>query len=84
MPFATVAGMSSLDWIQWPAMLVTVVASWLVASEQEGRRNAGFWVFLGSNALWIAWGLHSHAIALVVLQVCLAAMNIRGAVKTER
>ena len=75
--------MSDLDWIQWPAMLVTVVAWWLVASKREGRRNVGFWFFLGSNALWVAWSLHSGAIALVVLQVYLAAMNIRGAVKTE-
>lgn len=64
-------------------MTVTVAAAWLVASKREGRRNLGFWVFMASNALWIAWGIHSGAYALVVLQVCLAAMNIRGALKTE-
>lgn len=73
----------NLDWVQWPAMVVTVLASWLVASKTEGRRNFGFWVFMVSNALWIVWGLHASAIALVALQVCLAALNIRGAVKTE-
>ena len=73
----------NLDWVQWPAMVVTVLASWLVASKTEGRRNFGFWVFMLSNALWIVWGLHASAIALVALQVCLAALNIRGAVKTE-
>lgn len=72
-----------LDLIQWPAMLVTIWASWLVASSQQRRRNLGFWLFLASNALWIAWGLHSGAWALVVLQLALAAMNIRGARKTE-
>jgi hypothetical protein len=72
-----------LDLIQWPAMLVTVTAAWLVASKSKHKRNWGFWVFLVSNALWVAWGLHSHSYALVVLQVCLAAMNVRGAVKTE-
>jgi len=74
---------SMLDATQWPAMLVTVLASWYVGSRHSGRRNAGFWLFLASNALWVAWGLHAHAYALVVLQVCLAAMNIRGARKTE-
>ena len=74
------------DWLaalQWPAMLATVLASWLVASSQEGRRNLGFWVFLASNLLWVAWGWHSGATALVVMQFCLAAMNIRGAYKTQ-
>ena len=72
----------TIDWVQWPAMLVTVVASWLVASSREGRRNMGFWMFLASNALWVAWGWHAAAYALIALQICLAAMNIRGARKT--
>lgn len=75
--------MDPLNLIQWPAMGVTIAASWLIASSQRGKRNAGFWIFLLSNALWIAWGLHSGAPALIVLQLGLAAMNIRGAVKTE-
>jgi hypothetical protein len=75
--------MIDLDWIQWPAMAVTVAASWLIASKAAARRNVGFWLFLLSNALWIAWGLHSGATALVVLQLCLALMNIRGAKKTD-
>ncbi|MDT4839116.1 hypothetical protein FQZ97_728990 [compost metagenome] len=74
--------MDYLDLLQWPAMLVTVLAAWLIGSQQETRRNLGFWVFLASNALWIAWGLHAQAWALILLQVCLAAMNIRGAKKT--
>ena len=73
-----------LDIIQWPAMVVTVVASYLVASQSERRREWGFWIFLVSNALWVAWGWHDEAWALVTLQVCLAAMNIRGVVKNEK
>lgn len=75
--------MDLLNLLQWPAMVVTVAASWLVASTHKGKRNVGFWVFLFSNVLWVTWGIYSGAIALVVLQVCLAAMNIRGAMKTE-
>ncbi|MCE9659789.1 MAG: hypothetical protein K8R60_14605 [Burkholderiales bacterium] len=75
--------MDWLDLLQWPAMVVTVLAAWLVASSLKRRRLVGFWIFLLSNVLWIAWGLHSHAWALVFLQVCLAAMNIRGARKAE-
>jgi len=72
-----------LDLTQWPAMLATVVAAWLVASRHRVKRMVGFWVFLASNALWIVWGWHDNAWALVTLQLCLAALNIRGAVKND-
>lgn len=72
-----------LDWIQWPAMLVTVVAAWMIASQRKFKRNWAFWIFLLSNVLWIIWGLHDHAYALILLQVALAILNIRGAMKTS-
>lgn len=74
------------DWLnllQWPAMAVTLVAAWLVASGRRDRRHLGFWIFLLSNLLWITWGLHSGAWALIVLQLGLAAMNMRGRRKTD-
>jgi hypothetical protein len=74
---------ASLDWLQWPAMLVTVAAAWLVASQSPRRRTIGFWTFLASNALWIAWGWQAQAWALIVLQVALAGLNIRGAFKND-
>ena len=70
--------MEWMDWIQWPAMLVTVAAAWLTASERQERREAGFYCFLASNVLWVAWGWHAGAWALIVLQVALAGMNLRG------
>ena len=75
--------MDYLDFLQWPAMAVTLIASWLVASSVARKRNWGFWVFLFSNLLWIIWGVKSNSWALVVLQLGLMAMNIRGAMKTE-
>lgn len=73
-----------LDLMQWPAMLATVLAAWLVASSSKTRRNVGFWIFLGSNVLWVLWGWHAGAYALIALQVALAALNIRGVFKTEQ
>jgi hypothetical protein len=70
--------MTLWDGVQWPAMAVTVVAAWFVASSQRRRREAGFWLFLLSNLLWIAWGIYARAWALVTLQIGLAGMNIRG------
>jgi hypothetical protein len=75
--------MDALDLIQWPAMAVTVAAAWFTGSEQEHRRKWGFWLFLVSNVLWIAWGVPAAAWALVVLQVALALMNVRGAKKND-
>jgi hypothetical protein len=72
-----------LDLMQWPAMLATVMAAWLVGSNAKTRRNIGFWVFLASNVLWTLWGLHDGAYALIALQLALAALNIRGVTKTE-
>ena len=75
--------MDYLNLIQWPAMLVTVVSAWLVASQAKRKREIGFWCFLLSNILWVIWGLHDHAYALIALQIALAVLNIRGAYKNE-
>jgi hypothetical protein len=72
-----------LSLIQWPAMGLSVGAAWLVAAQSKRKRGFGFWTFLVSNAAWIAWGLHDGAVALIVLQICLAALNIRGVFKNE-
>ncbi len=72
-----------IDLLQWPAMVVTLLGAWLVASRRRFRRNWGFWAFLSSNVLWTAWGWHDGAYALIALQVGLAALNLRGAVKTQ-
>jgi hypothetical protein len=74
---------SWLDAVQWPAMAVTLFAGWLVASRRSSRRGAGFWLFIVSNVLWIAWAWHARAWALIALQAGLFAMNVRGAIKNE-
>jgi hypothetical protein len=75
--------MEPLDFVQWPAMVASIVAAWLVGSQAKRRRLHGFWWFMASNVLWIVWGWHTHAWALVVLQVALAILNVRGARKND-
>ncbi len=75
--------MDYVDFLQWPAMVVTVVSAWLVASQAKRKREIGFWCFLLSNILWIIWGWHDRAYALIALQVALAVLNIRGAYKND-
>ena len=73
-----------LGWLQWPAMVVTVLAAWLVASSSEQRRRWGFYVYVLSNVLWAVWGWHTQAWALIALQLALFTMNVRGVRKNER
>jgi hypothetical protein len=77
------ASVTLLDLTQWPAMLITIIAAWFVASTHRHRRRIGFWLYLLSNVLWVVWGVHTKAYALILLQVCLAIMNIRGERKTH-
>lgn len=75
--------MQILDALQWPAMAATLLAAWLVASQSQHRRSLAFGVFILSNALWIVWGWHDGAYALIALQIGLLFLNWRGARKNE-
>jgi hypothetical protein len=73
-----------IDLLQWPAMAVTLFASYTIGSKRPERRVFGFSMFILSNVLWIAWGWHDEAWALITLQVGLMTTNIRGIVKNEK
>jgi hypothetical protein len=73
-----------IDLLQWPAMAVTLYAAYLIGSKREDRRVWGFSMFVLSNVLWIVWGWHDEAWALIALQVGLFAMNVRGILKNEK
>ena len=75
--------MEWIDHVQWPAMAVTLLSAWLVASQNKTRRQWGFWLFLLSNVLWVVWGWHARAYALIALQIGLAILNTRGVAKNE-
>lgn len=64
-------------------MAATLFSAWLVAAQSKRRRKWGFWIFLLSNVLWVTWGWHDQAYALVALQIGLAILNIRGVAKNE-
>jgi hypothetical protein len=73
-----------IDLLQWPAMAVTLFAAYTIGSKRAKRRVFGFSMFILSNVLWIAWGWHDGAWALITLQVGLMTTNIRGIVKNEK
>ena len=71
----------ALNFLQWPAMVTTLISAWLVASQTKQKRGLGFWSFIASNVLWVLWGWHAGAYALIVMQIGLLFLNIRGALK---
>ncbi|MDY0964022.1 MULTISPECIES: hypothetical protein [Massilia] len=72
-----------IDLLQWPAMVVSLYAAFLIGSKRAERRVFGFWMFILSNLMWIVWGWHDEAWALITLQFALMAMNIRGIFKND-
>ena len=70
-----------LNFLQWPAMATTLLSAWLVASQSKQKRGLGFWIFIVSNILWVFWGWHDGAYALIAMQFGLLLLNIRGAFK---
>jgi len=69
--------------LQWPAMIINVLAVWLLTYQSKRKRHAGFVCSLFSNALWVAWGWHVQAFAVIGLQFALATLNIHGVRKTD-
>ena len=47
------------------------------------QAELGVLAVLSSNVQWIVWSLKDGAYALIILQICLAFLNIRGAVKNR-
>ena len=74
---------SALDAMQWPAMAITLLSAWLIASQSKSRRSLGFWCFVLSNGLWVIWGWHAGAYALIGLQIGLLVLTLRGAHKSK-
>jgi hypothetical protein len=69
--------------LEWPAMIVTLIASWFLASKSPHKRIVAFALLISGNVLWIAWGWDDGAWALVGLNAGLLALNVRGIVKNE-
>ena len=74
---------AGLNFLQWPAMVTTLISAWLVASQSKQKRGLGFWSFIISNVLWVLWGWHDGAYALILMQIGLLFLNIRGAIKNK-
>lgn len=64
-------------------MVVNILSVWLLTSSSIDKRHLGFLLSLVSNLLWVIWGWHAQAFAVIGLQLALASLNMRGVRKTE-
>ena len=72
-----------LSSLEWPAMAVSLVAAWLIASRSASKRIVAFWLLILGNVMWIGWGWGDGAYALIALNAGLLALNVRGILKNE-
>ncbi len=72
-----------LNFLQWPAMLATLISTWLVASQNKLYRRIGFWIFILSNILWVMWAIQIKSYAVILMQIGLLLLNLRGLYKNR-
>jgi hypothetical protein len=71
------------EYLEWPAMAISLVAAWLLGSTHANKRVWAFWLLTLGNVMWITWGWHDSAYALIGLNLGLMALNIRAIRKNE-
>ncbi len=60
--------------VDWVATALTFLATWLLSE----RRRSGFLVMIAANGGWLAVAFMADSPAMVVANVVLFAMNLRG------
>lgn len=63
--------------IDWLAMVLTFLAIW-----QIGNKNKlGFVLMMSGNSCWIAMGLMTDSIAMIIANIIFFTMNLRAVLK---
>lgn len=68
-----------LEFMQWPALMFSVVGSWYLSDKTARHRSIGFFLFLLANFCWIAWGcVTPNAYGLILTQMYYIVTSFRG------
>lgn len=67
-----------IDFLQWPALLLSIAGAWCVSGGTARQRLIGFLLFLGSNVLWLLWASGASAWAVVIANVIYMVTSVRG------
>ena len=67
-------GLTHYYGIDWMAMLLTLVAIYLIGN----KKKSGFYLMILGNLAWIILGLLTHSLAMIIANLMFAMMNIRA------
>jgi hypothetical protein len=71
-------------YLDWPAMAMALIGSYLVGNTSIISRRRGFIIYLVSNALWITWGVATHNWPLAIMSLAFCYTSGRGWVNARR
>lgn len=63
--------------LEWSAALLTIGGAWLLASA-SAHAARGWLLFLAANVLWIAFALQAGLTGLLVQQLVLTCISLKG------
>ena len=66
--------------IDWLAMLLTFLAIWLIGDQNK----SGFYIMMVGNGCWVAVGILTQSMALVVANLLFIALNVRAIINWSR
>lgn len=66
--------------IDWAAMVMTFIAIWLIGD----KNRAGFYIMICGNSCWIALGIMTGSMALVIANLSFIMLNIRAILHWSR
>lgn len=72
-----------MEWLQWPAMVLSLGAAWLTGDADASHRAVGFVLYIVSNVLWITWGWRTKTPTpwgLIVMYLVFSFLSARGLV----
>lgn len=61
-------------YLSWTACVLLLIGLKLVGD----KKSAGLFVAAASEALWVAWGVMTHSMAIVAMGICLICMYVRA------
>ncbi len=72
--FQLIDSISTYHGVDWLAMALTLVAIYLIGN----KSRSGFTLMIIGNLCWIALGILSNSLAMIIANVLFAGMNLRA------
>jgi hypothetical protein len=60
--------------LSWGGCILLLIALSLIGD----KKKVGFYIALIAESMWVAWGLMTHSMALVVMSIFIMVMYVRA------